>query len=64
MVRSQRYKYCVYDEGKQRESLVDLVRDPGEMENLAGQPHFQNVLKAHRRMLAEWSVRTGDSFPL
>jgi arylsulfatase A-like enzyme len=29
IVRSKCYKYCVYDEGQQRESLFDLEMDPG-----------------------------------
>src|SRR6185437_3782739 len=44
MVRSQRYKYCVYDQGKHRESLVDLAHDPGEMVNIADQPQAQETL--------------------
>lgn len=64
MVRSQRYKYCVYSEGNRRESLVDLVRDPGEMVNLAGAPHFEEILKAHRQMLRQWGETIGDSFPI
>jgi len=63
MVRSQRYKYCVYDQGKHRESLVDLAHDPGEMVNIADQPQAQETLKAHRQMLAEWSKSVGDTFP-
>ncbi|MGC8792130.1 MAG: sulfatase family protein [Bryobacteraceae bacterium] len=38
MVRSQRYKYCVYSEGQRRESLMDLEQDSGEMVNLARDP--------------------------
>jgi arylsulfatase A-like enzyme len=64
MLRAQRYKYCVYSEGRQRESLVDLDRDPGEMINLAADPRFKPVLEAHRAMLAEWLRKTHDSFPL
>jgi choline-sulfatase len=62
MVRSQHYKYCAYSEGRQRESLVDLERDPGEMTNLAGDPQFQKTLNRHTAMLAEWCGRTHDSF--
>lgn len=62
MVRSQRYKYCAYSEGNHRESLVDLEKDPGEMLNLAGDPHFQQIVNQHRRMLSEWCNRTHDSF--
>ena len=56
MVRSQQYKYCAYDHGEHRESLVDLENDPGEMVNLAGDPHYQKMLQQHRQMLAEWCV--------
>lgn len=63
MVRSQRYKYCVYNMGKRRESLVDLDSDPGETVNLADHPHVQDTLKAHRAMLANWGKTVGDTFP-
>jgi arylsulfatase A-like enzyme len=62
MVRSQRYKYCVYSEGRQRESLVDLEADPGEMVNLAGDPRYRKILEEHRAMLAEWQHSVGDRF--
>ena len=62
MVRSQRYKYCVYSEGRRRESLVDLEEDPGEMVNVAEQPRYREVLLRHRAMLAEWRQRTHDAF--
>jgi choline-sulfatase len=64
MLRTDRYKYCVYDEGERRESLVDMVRDPGEQRNLAGDPAFSAVLAGHRRLLSDWSRSTGDTtFP-
>ncbi len=63
MVRSQQYKYCAYDHGEHRESLVDLKNDPGEMVNLAGDPHYQKVLQQHRRMLAEWCVAAKTKWP-
>jgi arylsulfatase A-like enzyme len=65
MLRSARYKYCVYDQGERRESLVDMEKDPGELVNLAGNPAFAAVLNEHRRMLSEWSRATGDAgFPI
>ena len=63
MVRSRRYKYCVYSEGKRRESLVDMQKDPGEMVNLAGETAHRDVLLRHRAMLAEWQRKTKDTFP-
>ena len=55
MVRSRRYKYCVYSEGKRRESLVDMEKDPGEMVNLAADPAHKTVARAasrHARRMA------------
>jgi choline-sulfatase len=64
MLRTARYKYCVYDQGERRESLVDMENDPGEMKNLAADPAFAGVLAAHRRLLRDWSRTTGDTtFP-
>ena len=64
MLRSQRYKYCVYSEGQRRESLVDLEKDPGEMVNLAIDASYQEILRQHRSMLAEWCKQTHDSFSI
>jgi arylsulfatase A-like enzyme len=55
MVRSRRYKYCVYSEGKRRESLVDMETDPHEMVNLAGNPEHREALARHRRYLREFA---------
>jgi choline-sulfatase len=63
MVRSQRYKYCVFNEGSRRESLFDLEKDPGEMENLAPNAAHRAVLVDYRRMLAEWGRKVADPFP-
>ena len=60
MLRSETYKYCVYDSGSLRESLVDLTQDPGELRNLATDPEFRATLEEHRQLLAEWMAETGD----
>ena len=60
MLRSQRIKYCVYNEGETRESLVDLKNDPGEMKNLASTPEYKNVLIKHRRYIEQWIEESGD----
>src|SRR5690606_22205162 len=41
MVRSERFKYWIYDEGEQRESLFDITADPGEMKDLATLPEYK-----------------------
>ena len=62
MVRSQRYKYCVYSLGQRRESLVDMQNDPGEMINLAEDRQYRNVLEEHRRYLRQWCRTNRDGF--
>ena len=61
MLRSDRYKYCVYTSGDIRESLVDLQTDPGEMKNLAGLPQFRKALNQHRDFLQQWIAESNDS---
>ena len=61
MLRTERYKYCVYDNGEIRESLVDLEKDPGEMRNLAPTPEYKEVLDQHRQYLEEWILESSDT---
>jgi arylsulfatase A-like enzyme len=60
MVRSDRYKYCLYSEGDRRESLVDMENDPGEMVNQAGNPDFKEALNQQRAFLKEFAERHKD----
>jgi choline-sulfatase len=60
MVRSDRYKYCLYSEGKRRESLVEMAEDPGEMVNQAHNPEFVDVLNGHRAFLKEHAEQHDD----
>ncbi len=59
-VRTKRFKYCVYDSGANREMLIDLEADPGEMKNLAGLPEYKDVLTRHREILRNWVEKTDD----
>ncbi|MEA3226893.1 MAG: sulfatase-like hydrolase/transferase [Planctomycetota bacterium] len=59
-LRTDQFKYSVYDSGKNREQLIDLKDDPGEMNNLAGRSDYKNVLNKHRKLLRGWVRRTGD----
>jgi len=61
MVRTGRYKYCLYDSGRDPEQLTDLKTDPGEMQNLAKDPAHKATLKKHRRLLKEWVNKIGDA---
>lgn len=60
MLRSPQFKYCVYADGDLRESLVDLGKDPGELDNLVASPQYAQVLAAHRSYLQDWIRTSGD----
>ena len=54
MVRTPRYKYVLYEAGKNRELLYDMTCDRGEMRNLAVERRYTELLKQHRVLLLEW----------
>lgn len=60
MLRTDRYKYCVFNRGQQRESLVDLQTDPGETVNLATDLQYRPVLLQHRALLARFGNQQQD----
>jgi len=60
MLRTDRFKYCIFASDENREQLTDLKNDPGEMRNLAGIEQYKDVLDMHRRLLRRWIERTGD----
>ena len=60
MIRTDRYKYCVYAHGQTRESLVDLAKDPGEMTDLARDPAHRQILLTLRERLKKWGVENHD----
>ena len=62
MVRSEHHKYIVFSEGEPSEQLFDLVTDPGETKNLAGEAAAGPVLIEHRRLLEQWCRQTSDDF--
>ena len=59
-LRTDRFKYAIYDSGENSEQLTDLQNDPGETHNLAGRSDYKNVLNGHRKLLQEWVRRTRD----
>ena len=62
MLRSSQYKYNVYSSGTDNEQLFNLQNDPGEMNNLAGDPAHQNIKSEHLQQLQQWMEDTGDTF--
>jgi len=46
-----------------REELYDVVNDPHELNNLADNPDYADVLQTHRDRLDVWRQRTKDEIP-
>jgi arylsulfatase A-like enzyme len=64
MLRAEKYKYCIYDSGENREQLFDMQKDPGETVNLAADPEYAEMLNEYRGMMADWARETDDpGFP-
>ena len=69
MRRTERYKYTCYyanntAHNTQRESLIDMDTDPGEMNNLAVNPAYKVILDNMRWRLKLWCQDTSDTFPI
>ena len=62
MLRTARYKYIVFSHGERPEMLFDLETDPGEMQNLACQPAFKEIVSAHRALLRSEMEDSADPF--
>ena len=45
---------------KPPEELYDLLKDPHELNNLAGKVEFAKELESHRKILSDWTEMTGD----
>lgn len=56
----KRYKYILYQWGRNREALYDLAADPGEMVNLAVDRRYEGELNRLRSALYDWGIRIGD----
>ena len=39
-----------------------MKNDPGEMENLVGNPDYETVLVEHRKLFAKYKNESGDDF--
>ena len=57
-VIDSQFKYTIYNRGQDREMLVDLRNDPGEMHNLVRDPDHQDKLEQHRQWLSQWAQMT------
>lgn len=53
-LRTENFKYVLYDKGRYREQLFDMKADRGEMRNLAIEQKYDAELQKHRALLNEW----------
>ena len=60
MLRTSRYKYCIYNSGEYCQQLIDLKNDPMEMRNLAYDKGTKEILYKHHQLLKNWSEKSGD----
>jgi len=64
MIRTKKYKYCIYDNGEKREQLFDMEKDPGEMKNLVYEKGYDKIVNEHRELIGKWAQETNDTeFP-
>ncbi len=61
MIRSDAFKYCLYDTGMQREELFDLKKDPGEKVNLAYHKSMKQILSQHQDYLRDHAKKYSDT---
>jgi len=64
MVRSNSYKYCLYNYGKQSEELFDMKKDRLETENIAVKSQYKDILKQHRGFLQTFAEKHRDKTAL
>ncbi|MCS7014565.1 MAG: DUF4976 domain-containing protein, partial [Gemmatales bacterium] len=50
-VRTERYRYTEWNDGKGGVQLFDYEKDPAELTNLAGRPEYAEVEKQLRELL-------------
>ncbi len=61
-VRDERYKLIEYMiDNKQTTQLFDLQNDPGEVNNLSGDPAVKVHVKSLRTELMSWKDELGDT---
>lgn len=54
MIRTERYKYVLYDKGRHREQLFDMKNDRGETRNLMMENAYKEVAQQHRDLLEKY----------
>jgi uncharacterized sulfatase len=52
-IRTEKWRYIEWDDGKRGTQLYDEVKDPQELRNLASDPKYAAVLTEMRQWLAK-----------
>ncbi|HVQ36950.1 MAG TPA: sulfatase [Pyrinomonadaceae bacterium] len=52
-VRTERWHYVIWDDGKAGEMLLDHANDPLELKNLAGDPAYAETVKKMRQLIEQ-----------
>jgi arylsulfatase A-like enzyme len=60
LVRTPRYKLVRWDKAHKPDELYDLITDPHETKNIAGEPAMRPVREGLLRRLTTWMERTND----
>jgi arylsulfatase A-like enzyme len=61
MIRTHRYKYVLFNSGKNPEQFFDLARDPGEKRNLVNDSSQRKNVAEHRALLKQQARQTADA---
>jgi iduronate 2-sulfatase len=59
-VRTEKWRYIEWDEGKRGTQLYDEVKDPGELKNLASDPRYAGVVAEMQQLLRSIKVKAGS----
>jgi arylsulfatase A-like enzyme len=57
-IRTDRWRYMLWDDGRRGEQLFDMRADPGETANLAGKPEFAETTAELKRRIREYAKGT------
>ena len=57
-IRTTRWRYMLWDDGRQGEQLYDMRADPAETNNLAGDARFTDAVKELRQRIREYAKNT------
>ncbi|MGD9857019.1 MAG: sulfatase/phosphatase domain-containing protein, partial [Planctomycetaceae bacterium] len=54
-IRTARWRYTLWDDGREGEQLFDMESDPRETSNLAGDPQYAAAIRELRQQLRAYA---------